>query len=388
MDFTFTPEEESLRRELRSFLEETLPADWEGPPSELADDDDQWEFARAFNKKLAVRGWIAPAWPKEYGGLGASYVEQAIFAEELGYHRAPHGQRIFGVNMLGPTLIVHGTEEQRREHLSGITSANVLWCQGYSEPGSGSDLASLQTRAVRDGDDYVINGQKIWTTGAHRADWMFLLARTDPDLPKHKGISFLLVDMKTPGISVRPLINIQNRHEFNQVFFEDVRVPRRNLVGPENGGWYVGMTLLDFERSSIGSVASARRTIEDLTNYVRKHGAATPAVRNGLAELAIENEVGRLMSYRIASMQQAGKMPNYEASMMKVFGTEMRQRLFNFGVNALGLRGQLGEDSPYAPLNGRFELGHLEMVAPTIYSGSNEIQRNIIAQRGLGLPRD
>ena len=167
-----------------------------------------------------------------------------------------------------------------------------------------------------------------------------------------------------------------------------MRVPRRNLVGPENGGWYVGMTLLDFERSSIGSVASAQRAIEDLTAYVRKHGAATPAVRIGLAELAIENQIGRLMSYRIASMQQSGRVPNYEASMMKVFGTEMRQRLYNFGVNALGLRGQLGEGSPYAPLNGRFELGHLESVAPTVYSGSNEIQRNIIAQRGLGLPRD
>jgi hypothetical protein len=231
MDFTFTAKELRLRDELRAFLGQTLPPDWPGPPSELADDDDQWAFAQEFNRELAARGWIAPAWPKEYGGLGASYIEQAIFAEELGYARAPHGQRIFGVNMLGPTLIVHGTEEQRREHLPGITSAKVLWCQGYSEPGSGSDLASLQTRAVRDGDDYIINGQKIWTTGAHRADWMFLLARTDPDAPKHKGISFFLLDMKTPGISVRPLINIQNRHEFNQVFFEDVRVPRRNLAG-------------------------------------------------------------------------------------------------------------------------------------------------------------
>jgi alkylation response protein AidB-like acyl-CoA dehydrogenase len=395
MNLSFTPEQEELRREIREFLAESLPAGWEGPPSALSDDD--WEFAVEFNHKLAGRGWIAPAWPREYGGLGAGHIEQAIFAEELGYHRAPHGQRIFGISMIGPTLIVHGSEEQKREHLPGITSATVNWCQGYSEPGSGSDLASLETRAVRDGDDYVINGQKIWTTGAQHSDWMFLLARTDPDLPKHKGISFFLLDMKTPGITVRPLINIQDRHEFNQVFFEDVRVPRRNLVGPENGGWYVGMTLLDFERSSIGAMASARRALEELADYARTGAGRAPAerrngIRNGvignaLAELAIECEVGRLMSYRIASMQAAGQVPNYEASMMKVFATEMRQRLYNFGVNLLGLYGQLGPESPQAPLGGRIELGHLENVAPTIYSGSNEIQRNIIAQRGLGLPR-
>jgi alkylation response protein AidB-like acyl-CoA dehydrogenase len=392
MDFRFTPQEEKLRSELRDFLRDALPPDWLGPPSELTDDD--WDFAQSFNRKLAARGWIAPSWPKEYGGLGASHVEQAIFAEELGYHRAPHGQRIFGIGMIGPTLIVHGTEEQKREHLPGITSATVNWCQGYSEPESGSDLASLKTRAVLDGDDYVINGQKIWTTGAHHADWMFLLARTNPDLPKHKGISFLLLDMKTPGITIRPLINIQDRHEFNQVFFEDVRVPRRNLVGPENGGWYVGMTLLDFERSSIGSVASARRTLEELVEHVRRSresngmSARAQTARIGLAELALENEIGRIMSYRIASMQERGEVPNYEASMMKVFATEMRQRLYNFGVNLLGLRGQLTAESVAAPLNGRIELGYLENVAPTVYSGSNEIQRNIIAQRGLGLPRD
>ena len=386
MNLSFTPEENELRCEIRDFLAQALPPDWEGPPSALSDDD--WEFAVAFNKKLAERGWIAPAWPREYGGLDASYIEQAIFAEELGYHRAPHGQRIFGVSMIGPTLIVHGSEEQKREHLPGITSATVNWCQGYSEPGSGSDLASLETRAILDGDDYVINGQKIWTTGAQHSDWMFLLARTNPDLPKHKGISFFLLDMKTPGITIQPLINIQNRHEFNQVYFEDVRVPRRNLVGPENGGWYVGMTLLDFERSSIGAIASARRTLEELADYARRCGDGDGIARNGLAELVIECEVGRLMSYRIASMQEAGQVPNYEASMMKVFATEMRQRLYNFGVNLLGLYGQLEPESSLAPLGGRIELGHLENVAPTVYSGSNEIQRNIIAQRGLGLPRN
>ena len=391
MDFRFSALEEALREDVDRFLRETLPADWTGTGSDLGDED--WGFAQDFNKRLARRGWIAPAWPKQYGGLGASHIEQLIFSEQLSYHRAPPGQRVFGVGMIGPTLIVHGTEEQKREHLPGITSGEVAWCQGYSEPGAGSDLASLQTRAERDGDEYMINGQKIWTTGAQISDWIFLLARTDPQLPKHKGISFFLVDMKTPGISVQPLVNMVGRHEFNQVFFEDVRVPKRNMVGPENGGWYVAMTLLDFERSSIGSVASARRTVEELAAHARetpRNGGRLinqAAVRCGLAELAVENEVARMMAYRIASMQEAGKVPNYEASMIKVYATEMLQRLYNFGVDTLGLYGQLQPGSRRAPLGGRVEQGYLSNVAPTIYSGSNEIQRNIIATRGLGLPR-
>ena len=391
MDFKFSAHEESLRREIDRFLREALPEDWTGTGSDLGDED--WGFAQDFNRRLAQRGWVAPAWPRQYGGLGATHIEQLIFSEQLSYHRAPPGQRVFGVGMIGPTLIVHGTEEQKQQYLPGITSGEIAWCQGYSEPGAGSDLASLQTRAERDGDDYIINGQKIWTTGAHVSDWIFLLARTDPQLPKHKGISFFLLDLKTPGISVQPLINMVDRHEFNQVFFEDVRVPKRNMVGPENGGWYVAMTLLDFERSSIGSVASARRTVEELVAYARE----TPSnggrridqttVRYGLAELAVENEVAKMMAYRIASMQDAGKVPNYEASMIKVYATEMLQRLYNFGVDTLGLYGQLQAGSQRAPIGGRIEQGYLTNVAPTIYSGSNEIQRNIIATRGLGLPR-
>jgi len=239
--------------------------EWDGAAGDIAREN--FEFQRQFNKQLAKKGWIAPAWPKQYGGLGASHIEQMIFSEELAYRRAPNGQRVFSVGMIGPTLIVHGSEEQKAEHLPRITSGESAWCQGYSEPGAGSDLAALQTRAEHDGDDYVINGQKIWTTGAHVSDWMFMVARTDPEAPKHKGISFLLVDMKSPGITVRPLINLADRHEFNEVFLEDVRVPRRNLVGAENNGWYVAMTLLDFERSSVGVSASGRRTLEEITAF-------------------------------------------------------------------------------------------------------------------------
>ena len=198
MDFRFTPQEEALRQEVRSFLQKELPADWDSSGFEVP--DEQWEFSKNFLKKLAQKGWIAFNWPKEYGGYGATVMEQVVYNEEMAYRRAPliNGS---GVGMLGPILILYGNEEQKKQHLKGITSSEVIWCQGYSEPGSGSDLASLQTRAVRDGDDYVINGQKIWTSGAHHADWMFLLARTDPEAPKHRGISMFLLDMKTPGIT-------------------------------------------------------------------------------------------------------------------------------------------------------------------------------------------
>jgi alkylation response protein AidB-like acyl-CoA dehydrogenase len=385
MDFTFTPEEQALRSEVRGFLRETLGPDWGGTAGDISTED--FGYQREFNKKLASKGWIAPAWPKQYGGLGASHIEQMIFSEELAYHRAPNGQRVFSVGMIGPTLIVHGTEQQRQQHLPAITSGEVAWCQGYSEPGAGSDLAALQTRAERDGDDYVINGQKIWTSGAHVSDWIFLVARTDPNAPKHKGISFFLADLKTPGITVRPLVNMAGKHEFNEVFFEDARIPRENLVGAENNGWYVAMTLLDFERSSVGVSASGRRLLEELTKFANEHGGLDAATRAKFAEMAIAIEVAKLMSYRTAWMQQAGLHPSYEASMVKVYATEMMQRLYNLAVNTLDGYGTLDEGSPWAPLQGRVVQGYLWNVAPTIYSGSNEIQRNIIATRGLGLPR-
>jgi alkylation response protein AidB-like acyl-CoA dehydrogenase len=295
------------------------------------------------------------------------------------------------VGMIGPTLIVHGTEQQKRDHLARITRGEAVWCQGYSEPGAGSDLAAIQTRAVRDGDEYVVNGEKIWTTGAHHADWMFMLARTNPDLPKHRGISFLLVDMKTPGIRVQPIINLAGHHEFNQVFFEDVRVPVANRVGEENNGWYVGMTLLDFERSNVASIAANQRLLDDLARWMReaKPGSEYGAVlRHRLADLYVSNEVGRMLSYRTAWMQEAGKPINTEASASKVFATELAQRISNFGVNVQGPIGALLPGQPRSNVGGRLADDYMEDVSPTIYSGSSEVQRNIIATRGLGLPRD
>ena len=389
MEFRFTPEEEAFREDLRSFLKEELPDGWSGPVDE---DDEEWELGLKVRRKLAQKGWLTLAWPKEYGGVGASHMTQLIFSEEMAYHRAP-GRDIFGTRMLAPTLMLHGTEEQRLEHLPPIARGEVQWCQGYSEPESGSDLASLQTRAVEDGDDFVINGTKIWTSLAHRADHIMVLTRTDPDAPKHRGISFLLADMRTPGIEVQPIVHMAGQHHFNMVTFDDVRVPKRNLVGEKNRGWYVGASLLDFERSGVDYSAWARRTLEELVQFCKENTrnaralAEDPLVRRRLADLAIEAEVSRLISYNIAWMQSQGLVPNREASMGKVFGTELQQHVAATGMTLLGLYGQLEPDSKYAPLQGRIERSYMTSVSATIAAGTSEIQRNIIATRGLGLPR-
>ncbi|MEX0782251.1 MAG: acyl-CoA dehydrogenase family protein [Dehalococcoidia bacterium] len=388
MEFKFTAEHETLRTEVKGFLKEAVPA---GPGPARPTSQENWDEQIVFVKKLAAKNWVAPAWPQEYGGLSWSHIKQMIFSEELAYAGAPDAGRVFNVGMIGPTLIVHGSPEQKKEHLPRITAGDVTWCQGYSEPGAGSDLASLQARAVRDGDDYVVNGQKIWTTGAHHADWCFLLVRTDPEAPKHKGISFLLADMKSPGITVRPIVNMAGYHEFNEVFFEDVRVPVSNRVGEENNGWYVAMTLLDFERSNVASIAANQRTLELLSTYLRENnsgGSYKDIFRHRIADLWVANETGRLLSYRTAWMQEAGQIANYEASVIKIFATELAQRITNFGVNLMGPRGALEPDSKSVAYDGIMEKGHLSNVSPTIYSGSSEIQRNIIATRGLGLPRD
>ena len=392
MEFRFTPEQEVLRQQLREFFKQELPDDRQLGEDEV-DSEEEWQFLRQFQKKLAARGWLVPHWPKQYGGADLGIMEQVIMREETAYHRAPLLD-IFGVNMLGPVLMMFGSEEQKREYLPGIASAEVTWCQGYSEPEAGSDLASLQTRAVRDGDDYVINGQKIWTTNAHRAEWMFMLARTDPEAPKHKGISFLIAPMSSPGITVQPLINMTDRHGFNEVFFEDVRVSAKGLVGEENRGWYVGAALLDFERSSIGNAAASRRSLDELVQYCREEsGNGKPLigetiVRNRLAEIAIETEMGRFLSYRVASIQARGEVPNMEASVAKVYNSELYQRLAGTGVEIMGLYGQVRPESKkWARLRGEFTMSYMMTLGISIAGGTSEIMRNIIAQRGLGLPR-
>jgi len=390
MDFRFTSEQQAFRQEVRGFLKQELPSDWVGADNAI--DEDAFEFGRAFLKRLAPKRWIAPAWPEEYGGLGLGPWEQVVFNEEMAYHRAPVINTA-AVGYLGPTIMMYGDDEQKRRHLDGITSGEVIWCQGYSEPASGSDLASLQMRAVQDGDDFVINGQKIWTSQAHYADWIFVLARTDPDAPKHRGISYFLVDMKSPGITVRPLISMSNQHGFNEVFFDNVRVPRSGLLGELNRGWYMATTTLDFERSSVATSAGMRRTLEELTAYVKetRHNGKLlfdePPVRHRVADLWVELNIVRLLSYRVVTLQQRGIVPNHEASIIKVFNSEYNQRLARAGINILGLHGQLRPDSTYARLRGRFERSYQSSAGSTIAAGTSEIQRNIIAQRGLGLAR-
>jgi alkylation response protein AidB-like acyl-CoA dehydrogenase len=394
MDFRDTPEQASFRQEVREFLRDELPEQHRA--SEDAEPTGAYRGAferlKDWRKKLAGKGWIAPAWPKEYGGADLSVMEQFIMNEEFAEHRAPNVGGM-GVSMVGPTLIIHGNEEQKKEHLGRILAGEVQWCQGFSEPGSGSDLASLQTRAVRDGDDFVINGQKIWTSGAQYAHWMFMMARTDPDAPKHKGISYFLMDMKAPGVEVRPLTNIANQNMFNEVFFTDVRVPARNLVGELNRGWYIGTTTLDFERSSIGSAVGLRQQLDRLVRFAKEHekdGVSRTgqfdSVRFELADRYLEANVARLMSYRVITMQAKGMVPNHEASMTKLFGSELNQRIARTGMKVLGLYGQLFGDD--APMRGRYESAYLTSLASTIAGGTSEIQRNIIATRGLGLPRD
>ncbi|MBI4307731.1 MAG: acyl-CoA dehydrogenase family protein [Chloroflexi bacterium] len=394
MEFGLTPEQEAFRQEVRAWLKQELPPGFKGYEHGVEFQGEPWEFTKALAKKLAQKGWLTLSWPKEYGGLGRPLMEHVIYREEMAYHGVPGiDMGIGGVSWVGPTIMMYGTEEQKREHLPPIARGERFWCTLYSEPGTGSDLASLQSQAVADGDDYIVRGQKIWNSAAHVADWGWLAARTDPNAPKHKGISLFVVDMKSKGITVRPIITMAKLHYFNEVFFDEVRVPKLNRVGEENHGWYTLAVALDFERSGIAYSANARRLVEELTDYCRKatrNGAPLardPLVQHRLADATIEAQVARLMAYRVAFLQSQGKVPNYEASMSKAFGTEMTQRLFRSAMSILGLHGQLDIDDKRAPLEGRILQEYLLAVSATIAAGTSEIQRNIIAQRGLGLPR-
>ncbi|MCK6563909.1 MAG: acyl-CoA dehydrogenase family protein [Dehalococcoidia bacterium] len=384
MEFGLTREQQALRAEIDAWLDEVSPLVGESLGTEIAD----FDAAQTFTRLLAKKGWLAPSWPRQYGGMEATPMEQAVFAERYAYRRAPTGLTIVPIGLAGPTIIHFGTGEQKRRFLPGITSGETVWCQGFSEPGAGSDLASLQTRAVRDGDSYVVNGQKIWTSFGHLADWCVLLARTDVEAPKHRGISYFLLDMKSPGITIRPLLNLAGAHGFNEVFFDNVRIPSENLLGEENRGWYVATATLDFERSSIGGTAATRRTLDDAIAAAR--AGAFPGFRQArtrLADLIIACEVGQWLGYRVAWLQGTGAIPNYEASVGKLFATELAQRAANTLLDAAGMGGQLRTSDGRAPLNGALPEEYMHLVSMTIAGGTSEIQRGIIATRGLGLPR-
>jgi alkylation response protein AidB-like acyl-CoA dehydrogenase len=413
MDWSDNPQQAEFRQEVRDFIRNRLPqryraaleAEDDGGEGEAdglvagwqadrkSEEPERRNTAIEWANALAERGWIAPHWPKEYGGAGLGVMEQFIYNQEMAESGAPSVGGM-GVSLIGPTVIVHGDEEQKQEHLSKILSGEVAWAQGYSEPGAGSDLASLQTRAVRDGDDYVINGQKIWTSGAQYADWLFALVRTDPEAPKHRGISFVVMDIKTPGITVRALTDMGWAQPFNETFFEDVRIPVKNRIGEENRGWYVGMTLLDFERSGISGAISYARQLRKLVEFVNTENGRQMArpdldtVRLEIADRHIETEVLFNFAFRIVSMQNKGMVPNYEASVNKLFGSELHQRLARTGTKAFGLYGNVWDaKSKQAPMRAQFTHDYIRSVPHTIFSGTSEIQRNVIATRGLGLPR-
>ncbi|MEO8458744.1 MAG: acyl-CoA dehydrogenase family protein [Chloroflexota bacterium] len=396
MDFRLTPAEEIFRQEVHDFIEKECPTQLR-ERSSVGGFMSNAQYFLDWRRKVAGKGWVAPAWPKEYGGASMTIMEQFIYNMETAKMRAPSPIFIggLGVAVLGPTILVYGSEEQKKDYIPGILSGEVMWCQGFSEPGSGSDLASLQTRAVRDGDDYVINGQKIWTTLAHMSKYMLLLARTDQDVPKHKGISYFIVPMDSPGINVRPINNMAGTHEFNEVFFDNVRIPAENLLGEENRGWYMAVTTLDIERSNIGSAVGQNESVKDLVDFAAEHKgngqsvvASNPKVRHELAERMIEAECSMMLSYRLITMQNRGLIPNYEASATKMYSMELNQRIANTGMKLLGMYGQLTGGSNWSPLGGRLQYTYLRSVANTIEGGTTEIQKNIVATRGLGLPRE
>jgi alkylation response protein AidB-like acyl-CoA dehydrogenase len=389
MDLKFSAEDEAYRLKLRSWLEEHMPS--EPPPH---GQDAGFAYRRDWQRKLCDGGWVGIQWPKEYGGQGATLIQQAIYAQETARARAPQPANGLGISIVGPTLIHHGTEEQKKRYIPKILNADEIWCQGFSEPNSGSDLASLQTKAVLDGDEFVVNGQKIWTSLGQYADWCILLVRTDPDAPKHRGITFLLVDMHTPGITVRPLKQITGHAEFNETFFDNVRVPRENVVGEVNEGWRIAMTTLTYERgiSTLSTQVRMQQNLESMCDYARKtrrNGhtlSEDPIYRQQLAEAHIRVEIMLLNLYRGITAQLRGQPPGPESSLAKLYWSELDKWMQELGMSLQGPYSQLDWDSDYA-VPGDWQYNFLRSRAGTIYSGTSEIQRNIIGERVLGLPK-
>ena len=395
MDFSDTPEHAAFRREFRSWLEANLTDDLtveDAQDQRISPDRDILARRIAWQKKMHAAGWVGISWPKEYGGRGANFMQQVIFDEEYFRARGPILPCASGIGLLGPTLIHWGTEAQKQQHLPKILSADEIWCQGYSEPGAGSDLASLRTRAIDKGDHFVVNGQKVWTSGAHFADWCFLLVRTDPDAPKHHGISYLLVDMKTPGIEVRPLVLLNGHRHFNEVFFEDVVVPKENIVGKLNEGWKVTTTTLMFERGGAGGrdhAAQIARLIELAKQFPTRQEPAwnQSHIRQQLAQLMIDAKALQVTRLRGLTRRLRGEPPGPEGSILKLFGSELATRIADFSSTLLGPYATLEVATEAVPDAQRWAHRVLGARQYAIAGGTSEIQRNIIGERVLGLPR-
>jgi len=397
MDFDFTPEQQAFRGEVRAWLGAHVPADLKGRGFAASRADRAHvDRLRQWQRELHKAGYVGIDWPREYGGRGASIMEQIILYEEMSRAATPQPVNRGGLSMLGPTLMTHGTPALRERHLAKILTAEEIWCQGFSEPDAGSDLANLQTRAVLDGDFYVVNGQKVWTSMAHVADWGFLLVRTDPTLPKHKGITFLLIDMKTPGITIRPLRQITGEAEFNEVFLENVRVPSANVVGKVNEGWGVALTTLAYERDVLTMIRhiSLRTALERLVALAKRtkrngHTAAgDPVLRQKIASLAIAERCLQLNGYRSLTRILRGRPPGPEGSTSKLFWSQVDQDLAEVATEVIGPYSQIKGPSEWAPDEGQWEFYCLLARGSGIRAGTSEILRNILGERVLGLPKD
>lgn len=389
MDLNLTPDEQQFRDELRHWLQANVPAPFTGSTNE-EEKGAYFEYLRQWQRKVSAAGWAGISWPKEYGGRGARLIEQAILTEEWARAEAPMLINALGLSLIGPTIIVVGTEEQKRRFLPKILSAEEIWCQGFSEPNAGSDVASLTTKATPDGADFIITGQKTWTSLAHAADWCLLLVRTDPDAPKHKGITALLVDMHEPGVEVRPLKQMTGDASFNEVFFDNVRVPLVNVLGEVNKGWGTAIATLMNERAHLGTgiYVQFKRNLDQLLAHARqlkRNGqrlSQDPLLRQKLAQAVMELEIFRLTNTRALSRMQNESIPGPEGSILKLQWSEYNQRFQQTAMEVLGPVAQLHSFD-----NGKWIYDYLRTRANTIEAGTSEIQRNIIAERVLGLPK-
>ncbi|HLI54177.1 MAG TPA: acyl-CoA dehydrogenase family protein [Acidimicrobiales bacterium] len=385
MDFELTEEERRFREDLQRLLAQELPEWWRGM---FVEDERVMPFTKRFCSELAERGWLTMAWPPEHGGQGASVWQQAVLREEMWAADEPRGPQYMNLNYIGPLIMRFGTDAQKSRFLPPMARGEVIWCQGFSEPEAGSDLASLRTRAVADGDRFVINGQKVWTSYADSpAEWCLLLARSDPEAEKHRGISVFLLDMATPGVTVRPIATMAGPHEFNEVFLDDVVVGRDCLLGELHRGWDVVVTGLTFERVGIARYARAGRVIEMLVEHVRRTGRdSEPEVMDKLADLRVRYEAARLLNYVAISIQARGEVPTTEASVARIHNTQLEQLVGHVGLELLGAAGQLTHDDPASPLGGEIWRQWVRNIPTTVAAGTLEIQKNIVA-RALGLPR-
>jgi alkylation response protein AidB-like acyl-CoA dehydrogenase len=395
MDFTLTPEQEAFRDRVRSWLKANIPDDWTKFGLSEVPRPEAYDFLRRWQRTLYDAGFVGLTWPKEYGGQGLTFLEEMILNQEMALQKAPPMLNVLGVGMAGPTIIAYGTEEQKKRYPAKILSCEEIWCQGYSEPNAGSDLASLQTRAVKDGDHWIVNGQKVWTSLAHIADWMMLLARTDPDAAKHKGITYFLLDMKTPGVTVKPLRQLTGDAEFNEVFFDNVRVHESRVLGGVNNGWAVGLTTLMYERLALGFGLQVRLRISvdqliDMARRMEKNGRTLtkdPVMRQKLAQLWIDTESLKYTGARAVTRLLRGELPGPEASTGKMMWVETHQRLQELAMEIQGPYSQLARGSAPAVDNGVWQYSFLRSRANSIEGGTTEVQKNIIGERVLGLPK-